>query len=160
MVYQRMFHKSQPARKQHKTMCKRRNREYCVDCKQAWHEGDCKPVTKDIKVEELVSMFSSNSNNSCRFIISNYSQHYVTTNNSRSTNMIFSLTSIKPWQSKHDKTIKQQYCKCKSPKVKLPKISRVQKVKNQILQVQKWQRSRAPAIFGFRPFALLIFWVV
>ena len=25
------------------------------------------------------------------------------------------------WQSKHDKTIKQRYCECKSPKVKLPK---------------------------------------
>ena len=53
------------------------------------------------------------------------------------------------WQSKHDKTIKQQYCKCKSPKVKLPKISRVQKVKTQILQVQKWQRSRAKLLYNF-----------
>ena len=39
------------------------------------------------------------------------------------------------WQSKHDKTIKQQCCKCTSPKVKLPEISRVQKVENQILHV-------------------------
>ena len=46
------------------------------------------------------------------------------------------MTSL--WQSKHDNTIKQQYYKCKSPKVKLPKISRVQKVdKPAILQVQK-----------------------
>ena len=70
----------------------------------------------------------------------------------------------------------RKYQECKSPKIKLPKIlrmqkvdktvipvlqvqkskgqttqniSRVQKVENQILQVQKWQRSRAPAIFGF-----------
>ena len=64
------------------------------------------------------------------------------------------------WQSKHDKTIKQQYWKCKSPKVKLSKISRVQNVKSQILQVLLTFAIFAPIIFGFRPFALLIFGVV
>ena len=107
------------------------------------------------------------------------------------------------------RSIKQQYCKCNSPKAKPPKISRVQKVdKTAILQEQKLkgqttqniksgkgrqklsilqvQKSKgqttqniksakvenqilqvlltfaifAPAIFGFRPFALLICWVV
>ena len=40
-----------------------------------------------------------------------------------------------------------QYCKCKSPKVKLPKISRVQKVdKTAILQVQKSKGQTSPNI--------------
>ena len=58
--YQRMFRKSQQpkppaARKRRRTSCGKCNMQYCVACKQAWHEGDCKPVTEAIKKEEKVS---------------------------------------------------------------------------------------------------------
>lgn len=54
--YQRVFRKAQPKppapRKRCRTSCSKCRMQYCVACKQAWHEGDCKPITDAIKKEE------------------------------------------------------------------------------------------------------------
>ena len=47
-----------------------------------------------------------------------------------------------------------------SAKVQRSNYPKVQKVENQILQVLLTFAIFAPAIFGFQPVALLIFWVV
>lgn len=56
--YQRVFRKAQPKppapRKRCRTSCSKCRMQYCVACKQAWHEGDCKPITDAIKKEEKV----------------------------------------------------------------------------------------------------------
>ena len=58
-----MFRKAQPRppapRKRHRTSCGKCRMQYCVACKQAWHEGDCKPLTDDIKKEEKVKLFTT-----------------------------------------------------------------------------------------------------
>ena len=61
-----MFRKSQqpkpPApRKRRRTSCGKCNMQYCVTCKQAWHEGDCKPITEAIKKEEKVRTIQQHS---------------------------------------------------------------------------------------------------
>ena len=53
------------------------------------------------------------------------------------------------WQSKH-KTIKQQNCKCKSPKVKLQKMSGVQKVKNPNIACAKNGKGQEHNVTGAR----------
>ena len=57
-----MFRKSQPKqpaqRKRRRTSCGNCSTQYCVRCKQVWHEGDCKPLTDAIKKEEKVSSTS------------------------------------------------------------------------------------------------------
>ena len=53
-----MFRKAQPKppapRKRRRTSCGKCQMQYCVTCKQAWHEGDCKLITDAIKKEEKV----------------------------------------------------------------------------------------------------------
>ena len=43
-------------RERHRTSCGKCQMQYCDACKQAWHEGDCKPLTDDIKKEEKVKI--------------------------------------------------------------------------------------------------------